>query len=137
MEEGEKLVKAGAIRKKYGLPRWALTDLETYDGLNYYQFGKQHQWYMSDVLAAVKHREERRMKESAARLEASNWNNGASILADGCRAELKATRARTIKEQDAYIKRRSDQAVREIEADKEAPVVKGDMKSQCHALLRA
>lgn len=139
MKEGEKPVGSGTVYKVYGLNRGDLTDLEDLDGLDFVgKKEKRHRWYLSEVAEAKARREQRRQQEAEERRRATGWDNGCKgVFLDGCHAELKATRARIIKEQDAYVKRRSAQVVKEIEAEKEAPAAEGDYKGMFKALLRA
>ncbi len=137
MKEGEKPVGSGTVYKVYGLSRGDLTDLEDLDGLDFVgKKEKRHRWYLSEVAEAKKRREIRRQQEAEARRRATGWDNGVSVLLEGCKVELAETKARIRKEQDKRIKKLSDQAVREIEAEKaQAPVAKNDWSGQFKALL--
>ena len=136
MKEGEKPVGSGTVYKVYGLSRGDLTDLEDLDGLDFVgKKERRHRWYLSEVAEAKKRREIRRQQEAEARRQATGWDNGARFL-EGFQTELAETRARIRKDQDKRIKKLSDQAVREIEAEKEqAPVAKDDFRGQFKALL--
>ncbi len=140
MKEGEKPVGSGTIHKLFGLTRGNLTDLEELDGLDY--VGKadgRHRWFPSEVMEAKARREQRRQREAEERRKLAGWDNGCkdAFLA-GCHVELAETRVRIIKEQDARIKKRSDQVVRDIEAEKQqGPVKQDDYRGKFKALLRA